>query len=169
MDAENMLRVGQVSSVNPANGSCRVAFDDLGGKVSQELQVVQRNTDGAKNFSLPEIGQHVLCAFLPNGTQEGFVLGSNYTASNLPEEGKPGLYRTEYSDGTVIEYDRNTHTATVRTQYHVVVVAGDVKVTAQDIQIIGNVQITGNVQIAGSLSASGSVMDGGGNTNHHSH
>ena len=29
--------------------------------------------------------------------------------------------------------------------------------------------ITGNVQVEGNISATGTIMDGGGNSNHHSH
>jgi phage baseplate assembly protein V len=35
--------------------------------------------------------------------------------------------------------------------------------------ISGGVQVTGDVQVDGNITASGSVMDGGGNSNHHSH
>jgi phage baseplate assembly protein gpV len=79
------------------------------------------------------------------------------------------LYRTEYDDGTVIEYDRIQHIMRVYTEHYIEVTAQNVKVTAPNVEIAGNVRITGNVQIAGNLSASGSVIDGGGNTNHHSH
>ncbi|MBI1321343.1 MAG: phage baseplate assembly protein V [Candidatus Hydrogenedens sp.] len=41
--------------------------------------------------------------------------------------------------------------------------AGDVAITA------GTVRITGDVEVSGNLNAGGSVIDGAGNTNHHSH
>lgn len=36
-------------------------------------------------------------------------------------------------------------------------------------RITGNIEMTGNIAVEGSINASGSVIDGGGNTNHHSH
>ena len=79
-DAANIIRVGQVSSVNPRNNTCRVAFDDLsdptGRKyVSGEMQLVQHNTVSAKNLSLPDVGEHVLCTFLPDGQEARFYFG----------------------------------------------------------------------------------------------
>lgn len=38
-----------------------------------------------------------------------------------------------------------------------------------EITISGNVSITGNVSVQGNISAAGTIVDGGGNTNHHSH
>ena len=133
-DMSNAIRVGQISSVNPRNNTCRVAFDDMSdpnGKkfVSAEMQLLQHNTVNARNLTLPEVGEHVLCSCLPNGQEEGFILGSYYTASNMPEGHGPGVYRTEYADGTVIEYDLGSNTARIKSQFYVEVEAKEVKVT----------------------------------------
>lgn len=122
------MRYGQVSSVNPANNTVRVAYDDEkdpsgNGFVSAEMQVLQRNTVGARHLSLPKVGEHVLCSHMGNGGEEGFVLGSYYTGSNMPDVDGEGVERTEYDDGTIIEYNTNTGTATVKA-------AGDVIVEA---------------------------------------
>jgi len=132
---EDIIRIGQVSSINPINSTVRVAFDDMQDDgtplVSYDLQMLYHRTVDCKNFTMPEVGEHVLCAFLPNGYQEGFVLGSYNTAlngqnSNLfyyrePENliGKRHLYRTHYKDGTIIEYDLNTNTARIYSEYYI--------------------------------------------------
>jgi phage baseplate assembly protein V len=41
--------------------------------------------------------------------------------------------------------------------------------TAPAIALNGEVTVTGNVSVTGGISAEGSIIDGGGNTNHHSH
>jgi phage baseplate assembly protein V len=131
----NIVRIGQVSSID--GGQVRVAYDDLDDMVSAPLSVVQRNTVNRQESSLPEVGEHVLVMHLPSGPQEGFVLGSYYTAGNQPSNGKPGVYRTEYSDGTVIEYDLNTNTARVCSQHSVEVEAKDITVKAETVTIEG--------------------------------
>ncbi len=167
------IRVGQVSSVNPKNNTVRVAFDDMTGPtgkefVSAEMQVMQRNTVGARNLSLPEVGEHVLCTHLQNGEQEGFVLGSYYTASNMPDNAT-GVYRTEYSDGTVIEYNVGTGTASIKTSGYAIVEAKEAVVTAETIRITGNVQITGDVTVNGSIRATVDILAAGKSDNHHTH
>jgi len=128
-EVSDFVRIGQVSSVNAKTCSCRVAFDDLtdigAPMTSYPLQIVQRRTVKCQKFDLPEVGEHVLCLFLPNGNQEGFVLGSFYTANNLPAYpiddkdlvGKAGIYRTHYDDDTEVEFDLNTSTQRVYTNH----------------------------------------------------
>jgi phage baseplate assembly protein V len=162
-----------------------VAFDDLDNMVSYPMQIMTGHSVKRQDISLPNIGQHVLCAFLDNGNQEGFVLGSYFTAQNLPKGGKPGVYRTEYEDGTVIEYDLNTSTARISSKNTINIEAKNAAITAETLAIKGNVTIdgnlsvtgagdgtaviNGNVTVNGSLNASGNIIDGGSNTNHHNH
>ena len=177
-DISDIIRIGQVSSVDPENGTCRVAFDDMmdgdgNPFVSGPLMVMYQRTVNRQDFSLPEIGEHVRVTFLPNGETVGFVDGSYYTAGNLPKEGATGIYRTRYADGTIIEYDLNTNTALVKSNYAVVVDCKTANVKADVITIEGNVNITGDVTVNGDVVAvgislkthtHGGVQVGGGST-----
>ena len=40
----DLIRIGEVSSINPAKGTARVVFDDDDGTVSFDLPILQRNT-----------------------------------------------------------------------------------------------------------------------------
>ena len=157
-DVANLIKIGQVSSVDPSTCTVRVTFDDLDDTVTGPLKVMQQSTVGRKDFSLPEVGEHVRCTFLPNGMQEGFVDGSFYTTSN-PPKGELGVYRTEYSDGTLIEYDTSTSTFTLSASSDIkIIVAGTAKIEASNVEINGNISVDGNVVITGSLKASGIEM-----------
>ena len=91
-------------------------------------------------FDLPDVGDQVLCLFLGNGLEEGFVLGSMYGAQMPPVSSGDKFHRT-FSDGTTLEYDRAAHKlrASVR---------GDVEAS-----------VTGNVEVT--LQGSGKVTAGG--------
>ena len=81
---QNIVRIGTVSSVNADNRTARVAFADKAGLVSGDLKVVKNtcspNCEGDSCCSLspwlPQVGELVLCVFLPNGEGHGFVVGS---------------------------------------------------------------------------------------------
>lgn len=175
------FHVGQVSSNNASNNTVRVAFDDMSGPagkfVSGEMQTLQRHTAGARHQSLSVAGEHVLCINLPNGTPEGFILGSYYTASNMTDGGGTDVERTTYPDGAVIEYNSGTGTATVRGAKHakvtveetVEVIAREVTVTAETVKIIGDVEITGNMKVNGSIDATVDIMAARNSDNHHEH
>jgi phage baseplate assembly protein V len=80
------------------------------------------------------------------------VLGSRYTANNLPRNwhgrkglfpeepksmyGRKGLYRTIYDDGTIVEYDLEAHQIRVYTEHDIFVECKNATVIAQqDIDI----------------------------------
>lgn len=82
----------------------------------------------------------MLCLFLGNGLEEGFVLGSMYGAQTPPVSSGDKFHRT-FSDGTTLEYDRKAHKLTAS-------VKGDVEAS-----------VTGNVEVT--LQGSGKVTAGG--------
>ena len=153
-DGFNNLRIGQISSLVPAKCRARVAFDDMDGAVSGELPIGQGRTVKAQFYTMPEVGEHVLCYFRNEGIEDGFILCSYYTDGNLPKNVGPGRFKVEFDDGAVFEYNANTQTAIVK---------------AEHIEITGDVKITGNIAVTGNISASGTIMDSAGNSNHHTH
>jgi phage baseplate assembly protein V len=159
MDVSDLIRIGQVTNIDHATGRCRVSFDDLrdvDGKPleSWPLAVTQQRTVRCQDYNMPDIGEHVVCVFLPSGIEEGFVIGSYYTARNMPKDGKAGLYRRSFDDGAMFEYDLNTKTARVK---------------AVNIEVEGNVTVIGNLTVDGNIDATGKIIDTAGNTPHHTH
>lgn len=155
MDAilKNLIRVGRVSSLGKA--TARVVFPDRQNMVSYDLQVIVRKSQNDKDYWMPDIGEQVVCLFLPSGNAQGFILGSFYSDVDQPPVDNPNKRHVTFADGTVIEYDRSTHTLTVNAQGPVNIVAA------------GNVNVTGDVVADGiSLKSHvhGGVDPGGGTT-----
>lgn len=110
----DLIKVGEVSSIDPARGTARVVFDDEDGTVSYDLPILQRNTYKTQDFHSVTVGEDVLCVFLPTGPEEGFILGSFYAGEITPPENTKDRRTTVFEDGTVIRYDMASHTATVQ-------------------------------------------------------
>lgn len=92
---KNIVRIGTVSTVNAANRTARVIFQDKANLVSGPLIVLKNQpsitvletelTYGIQTEShtheivitpwFPHVGQLVVCLYLPNGESDGFVLG----------------------------------------------------------------------------------------------
>ena len=104
------IKIGTVSSVDPAKTTARVIFPDDDGLVSYDLQVLQVNSFRNTDFAMPDVGTDVVCAFLSSGSEEGFILGAVYTDGNPPPEGSMDKRTVVFKDGTRISYDRATHT-----------------------------------------------------------
>lgn len=109
----NIVRDGVVSSVDDAAGTARVAFSDQSGVVSYDLRVMQRNTHKNQDYAMPDVGEQVLCLFLPVGVEAGFILGSFYGRDTERPANTRDIRATVYEDGTRVEYNRESHALTV--------------------------------------------------------
>jgi phage baseplate assembly protein V len=129
---KNLIRIGRVSAVDPAKATARVVFEahDL---VSYDLPILQRQTMKNKDYWLPDVGEHVICIFLPTGNAEGFILGAIYSKEDQPLVTSPDKRAIFFEDGSFIEYDRASHILTIN-------VKGPVNIVAS-----GNVNVSGDV------------------------
>lgn len=166
---ENLIKIGEVSSIDPAKATARVVFDDEDSLVSFDLQVLQKNTFGNKDYSMPEIGEDVVCLFLPSGPEDGFILGAVYAGEIEPPENSEDVRTILFKDGTKIKYDRAAHELTAE--------IGDVKVRANqngeaeieapeisikgDLKVSGKIKADGDIESAGNMKADGDVKASG--------
>lgn len=148
-----LARVGFVTARQPERHRVRVQFRDTvtSPLVSGWLPVLTPRASADMAFDLPDVGDQVLCLFLGNGLEDGFVLGSMYGAQTPPVASGDKFHRT-FSDGTTIEYDRKAHKLTAS-------VKGDVDVSAtKSISLHGKESITLQAPallLRGNLSQSG--------------
>ena len=107
-----MVRVGTVSSLDADAGTVRVLCPDDDGLVSYSLPVLVHKTQDDKHYFMPDVGEHVLCVFLPIGLVQGFVVGSFYSDKDTVPVSSPDKTHITFKDGTVLEYDRENHILT---------------------------------------------------------
>ncbi|WP_319403141.1 phage baseplate assembly protein V [uncultured Anaeromusa sp.] len=118
---EEIVRIGTVVSVDEATHRVRVEWNDRGNMVSYDLPVLVPSTCDPQDYALPKEKTDVLCVFLPNGQQQGFVVGSFYTEANPPPIADRKKWLKKFEDGSQIEYDRATKKINIQA-------AGDVHV-----------------------------------------
>lgn len=106
----HVLRVGVVTSTNPATGTARVQFPDADGLVSYDFPVLQRKTGKDKDYHMPDAGEHVACLCLGNGLEQGCIVGALYSKGDATPVSSQDKRHTKFSDGTFVEYDRASHT-----------------------------------------------------------
>ncbi|WP_106494874.1 phage baseplate assembly protein V [Lentibacillus sp. Marseille-P4043] len=130
----NMIRVGQVNSVNESNGTVQVLFEDKDNLVSGDLPLF------SFEYDMPDVGDQVVCIFLANGIEQGFCLGPFFSEiSKVPVQDK-NIFRKHFSDGTYIQYDKNSQ---------------QLQITAQKpLTLIGDLTVEGNITATGKVTAS---------------
>lgn len=106
------IDVGRVSAIYPNRGTAKVFFDDK-NVVSRELPILMRGSQDSKDYWMPSVGEQVVCLFLPNTSKMGFIVGSFYNEVDTPPINSENKRHLQFSDGTYIEYDQDTHTLTL--------------------------------------------------------
>lgn len=146
----HFIKIGEVSSVDYAAGTARVVFDDDDSVVSYNLPVLQTNTYSNKDYAMPDVGEDVLCLFLPSGLEEGFILGSFYAGEIELPTTDGDVRAVKFSDGTEITYDRKLHTLSAIVQgTSIVANRAGVAVKAPEVIVVNadSVEIKGSTDV----------------------
>lgn len=109
----DLIKIGEVSSVDPEKCTARVVFDDEDSLVSYDLQILQRNTYENQDYQMVHPGEDVVCLFLGAGQEDGFIIGSLYAGEIKPPEASLDRRTVVFSDDTRVCYDRQEHKLTV--------------------------------------------------------
>jgi phage baseplate assembly protein gpV len=102
--SETILQNGQISSVSHETATSRTAFDDMAqpdgeATVSGSLQMLFPAMGLWQVVWSPKEGDHVTVARAADSVQEGVILGTRYTARNLPKGAGEGLVTILTIDG----------------------------------------------------------------------
>jgi phage baseplate assembly protein gpV len=110
-DNRSVLHQGQATERNVKSASARVGFDDLSGTVSSFLQVLFPAAGGWNFFFTPKEGDQVVVSRLPNGAEEGYILGKVYTAGKMPQGGADNIILIVSDDGkNLVKFDADKGT-----------------------------------------------------------
>lgn len=155
----NMVSFGTVESVDYAKAMARIRIGDV---VTGDLPMMAPRAGGNQTWAPFEVGEQV-CVLAPSGNlSTGVIAGALYSDQGAANGDRAGLHRTTYSNGAVIEFDRDSNT------FRMNLSGGHVEITAAGgLTIIGNVTVQGDV-IADGISLKnhlhGGVVPGGGKT-----
>ncbi len=103
-----IFATGTVSAIDPVNVRARVRLPDHDNLRTWWLDVMQNNTYKNKDYCLPDIGEQVKVLMTPDGV-EGVILGAVYSGKDMPVISDPDKRRTDFADGTFVEYDRKNN------------------------------------------------------------
>lgn len=152
------MRIGIVSGIDEKSVTARVTFDDQDNVTSASLLVIVKNTDENADYWMPDIGEQVLCLFLPVAGQQGFILGSFYDDNHEPPSDSADKRVVRFKNGTTIENDRANNLFTVDAVGDVLVKAtGKVTVDTPETVITGNVLIKGTATVEKLLTFNGGM------------
>ena len=104
-----LIRIGVVSSIDPAKHTARVCFEEDGNIESYDLQVLARNSFANKDYNMPDLNEDVLCVFLPQGPENGFIIGAVYAGEVTTPTSNADIRMVQFNDDTRATYNRASH------------------------------------------------------------
>ena len=141
------IRAGFISAINYEEGTAQVVYKDRDEQVSPYLPF------WSNEYNMPDIDTLVYVVHLQNGSTKGMILIPPFTNEHPPVEGKKGIWRKDFGDGSYLRYDYET--------LHRDIVTHSVKIQQLEIEgdltVGGEVDITGNVHIKGHLTVDGGI------------
>lgn len=155
-----LLMVGVVSATYPEEARARVMFEDRDGKTSKKLPVMFTRALDVEVYAMPNVGEEVLCAFLGNGLEEGFILGGYYNDKKKPPRDKQKVKVIKFSTGDYIEYDGYKKLFTIHGDVHI---TGKVKID-KDTTIHENLRTDINISAGKDIFADRNIKAGVGIT-----
>lgn len=181
-----IFATGTVSAIDPVNVRARVRLPDHDNLRTWWLDVMQNNTYKNKDYCMPDVGEQVKVLMTPDGV-EGVILGAVYSGKDTPVISDPDRRRTDFADGTFVEYDRKnnamaiggaiktltitTHSdITLQTDTQVTVIAQNsatvktqkATIDSPETEITGNATIKKNLLVEGSITGKGGLSISGG-------
>lgn len=98
-EVPSLIKIGEVSSIDPAKCTARVVFDDEDGLVSYDLPILQRNSLKNHDFAMLDVGEDAIVLFFGEGQEDGrrrhsrFNLRGRSNASGVDRESTHGCLR----------------------------------------------------------------------------
>jgi len=136
-DIENklseLIAVGEVEKVYAHN--VQVKLLDRDNMITGWLPVLTRKSKNDKFYCMPDIGEQVLCLFVPfSGLRKGFCLGALFNEKDRPVS--TGYQAVTFKDGATYIHDQNGGNCSIVNRF--VLTSPELSIHADDSMIQGN-------------------------------
>lgn len=102
----NMVRVGTVAELDAGNARVKI---QVAGLKTDWLPWTTSRAGGDRTWHAPEKGEQVLVISPYGDLGQAVVIPAIYQDAHAANGDSENVSRTTYKDGTIVEYDRETH------------------------------------------------------------
>ena len=148
------LQFGIVSAIDAAAHSLRVKIPVLDDMETDWLPMATPAAGGNRFYSLPDVGELVVCLLDARG-ETGCVIGAIYNTADKPPVSDQNKWVKRFTNGTVISHDRRSGEVVVETLGKVKIKAAQkVDIQSPETEITGNATVNGLLTYTAGLTAS---------------
>jgi len=137
-----LLRFGIVTQINPLTVQARVNFGD-DDSTSYWLPVMQTKTLKDKFYSMPDIGEQVVC-LMDENSEDGVILGAIYSTEDTPITQSEKELSANFEDGSSLNVNKETSTLSV---------------VFQNIKLVGNIEHDGLFKNTKGIKSDSDITD----------
>ena len=130
-----MLIYGEITTIKEHQAKMKVNHKNF--QETGWLFIPQLLTHGDKSSNIYEIGTEV-AALTTETFDEGCIIGAVYNKTDTSPTNDKNLKTIIFSDGSLIEYNKETHTFTLN-------IKGNINISAETVTINGDLKVNGNV------------------------
>lgn len=125
----NLVRYGTVEEADYEKAKVKIKCGD---QVTGWIPWMMQRSGKYRNWDPPEVGEQVVMLAPDGDPSQGVMLGAVSQDSSPPAGESVDVRRTDYGDGTVAEYDRNSKVMSITCE-------GDLNITCK-----GNITVKAN-------------------------
>lgn len=159
-DPSGIIQIGTVASVDLAAARCTV---DIAGQETPPLRWIESRMGETRIWSPPSVGEQVILLCMDGELGAGLVL-RGIPSTAFPPAGNSTEEVMLFADGARIAYDPEAHRLTA-----LLPGGSTIDITADQVNITGNVAITGDLDVSGTATATEDVIGGGKSLKTHKH
>ncbi|MGL5413384.1 phage baseplate assembly protein V [Cetobacterium sp.] len=169
------IEFGEITTINAVKSTAKVKLPELDGKTTGDLLVLVPLANGDKDFKVFLPGTMVVCLFMENTLERGFILGTFFSEKFKTPDGATKDKRIlEYPGGAKIEIDKSTGVLnldivkTLNVNVPIVNVNSDeINFNSKDIKLKGKVtansiEVKENLDVGGDTTTQGTTKTDGG-------
>ncbi|WP_211471715.1 phage baseplate assembly protein V [Collimonas humicola] len=150
----NLIQIGTIAEIDYDTQRVRVK---IGGNDSDWRPWATSRAGDAQTWFPPSVGEQVI-VFSPEGEfTKAVIVPALYSDKFKSPSTNPAHHTTRYADGTVVQYDRDSHAlkATLPDGTSVTLAPGKVTSNAEDTECTGNLLVQKNLVVNQNLTVNG--------------
>ena len=139
--------VGIIQNINTTDYTATVQLPEYENQITEGLQILSPITFGNKITSIPKVNTPVVCIFLGDETEKGYIIGSYFSDENLSNS-QEDEYKIDFQGASLtIKEDGNIELKGTLTK-----IDSEVLITG-DTTIEKSITVSNNAIIKGSMKA----------------
>ncbi|WP_304158890.1 phage baseplate assembly protein V [Fusobacterium ulcerans] len=155
------IELGIIKIINEKDYTARVRIPELDNKMTGDLQVLVPLTNGDQEYKMPAVETQVVCLFIGDRIDRGYIIGSYYSKKyQVPGGAVKEKIILKYPGGAEIEIDKKSGVMKLDVIKELIISTPKVTINS-DVEIKGKLDVEKETTIKDNLGVGGDTTTQG--------